>query len=63
MNEKYDLVKVVKCDDKEFIDAVGIIKEIHYDNLYELLFIGRKFNDLSFKHGRLLFTDNEIEGI
>ena len=42
MNEKYDLVKVVKCDDKEFIGAVGIIKEIHYDNLYELLFIDRK---------------------
>lgn len=65
MNDLYDLVKVVNPprNAEEFQDAVGIIKEIHYGNLYEILFIGKKLNELSIKQGRVLFTDKEIEGV
>ena len=61
--ELYDLVKVIKCEDEEFIEAVGIIKEVHYSNLYELLFVGEYLNSKSIKLGRLLFRENELEGI
>lgn len=65
MNNLYDLVKVVNPPRSadEFQDAVGIIKEIHYDNYYEILFIGKHLNELSIKQGRVLFTDKEIQGI
>jgi hypothetical protein len=61
--ELYDLVKVKRCDDKEFINAIGIISKVHYKNLFEIIFIGKRLNELSQKHGILLFNEKELEGV
>lgn len=62
--ELYDLVEITNPneDNIEFKDGIGIITNIK-DDLVELLFIGKKLNELSKSKGGVLFTENEIEGI
>lgn len=63
MIEKYDLVRVKKFENKDFINGVGIITKVYDDNLYKLIFIGKRLNKLSDRMGGILFSHLELEVI
>lgn len=66
MHSKYDLVKVIDKDDREFYGALGIINEVDKDidgyTLYGLLFVGSHHNRLAERETPLFYGD-ELEGI
>ena len=65
-HSKYDLVKVIDKDDREFYGALGIINEVDKDpdgyTLYGLIFVGKHHNRIAEKEGPLFYAD-ELEGI
>lgn len=65
--EKYDLVRVLESETFPMLEgAIGIITKVYEDidnlKVYQLIFVGKKHNELAYKLGAL-FYDHELEGI
>lgn len=66
--ELYDLVRVVKSEEfTPLVGEPGIITEVHIDiddnELYELIFVGKRNNEVSEGFGGALFYEHELEVI
>lgn len=66
MFNKFDLVKVIEKNDKDFYGAIGIIDKVDKDiediPLYRLLFVGEFHNKVA-EQGIPYFYDEELEEI